>query len=185
MSKSQLEKMHAGLDGQLSPEARAELDALLADSREAMAEWESLMEVDRLLRAAPMASPRPGFSNRFRVRLAAERSRSKTVFGILALGLGGLGATASLMALGAGLVFAGARFADQPTASLTPFVVDAANRLADYQSIAKALSITGRALGEWGLAQPLMWVAAAPFALAVVAVWLFLVGKLKPEVRLV
>src|SRR3972149_9010464 len=95
--KPYLDWRHAAPDAgeaRLAPDQRAQLDAHLAGCAECQSLWDVLGEADRLFEAAPMAAPRPGFTGRFKARLAQQRSRPRTVWGALALGLGAVGAGA-------------------------------------------------------------------------------------------
>ena len=102
MHKPSLDLMQSALDGELSPEALAQLDRMLAEVPEARATWMALVEAARILNAAPMAAPRPGFSRRFQARLAERRSGPKVVWGMLALGLTAPAGMAVLVLLAAG-----------------------------------------------------------------------------------
>lgn len=79
------ELMSLRLDGRLPDEDAALLEAHLAGCAPCRAATESLRRVDRLLRAAPVVGPAPGFADRFQGRLHRRRSRRRMWFTWLTL----------------------------------------------------------------------------------------------------
>ncbi len=74
------------LDGELSPERRAAIEARLAESAEELREFEALRRVDELFRALPRHAAPPAFEASVREAIASQsappvlRMRRKTVF---------------------------------------------------------------------------------------------------------
>jgi anti-sigma factor RsiW len=175
------EWMHAVLDGALAPAGRRDLEAHLATCLECQATWAGLSEVQRLFKAEPPMAPRPGFSGRFQARLAQRESRPQLIWGAVALGLGAVGASALVVPLGLSLVFSTLRVAQQPATTLA--LLAGAVALADLlRTVVGALAITARAIAQAAFFNPLAWVAAT-LALVLTGVWLYLVRKLVPEVK--
>jgi predicted anti-sigma-YlaC factor YlaD len=174
-----LDLMQTALDAgkaRLMPDQQAELDQHLAECAECRSLWEALAEADRLFKSAPLALPRPGFTGRFKTRLAAQHSRPKTVWGALVLGLGAVGAAALVLPFGVGLLFSFVQAAQQPVA--TAALLSGFNAAGAYVgAVADALLIAARALGEWVLFSPLVW-AASLWALAATMLWLYFVRQL-------
>ncbi len=167
------------LDGELAAPARRQLEEHLATCAECQSGWEALSAVERLLADAPMAAPRPGFTGRFNVRLARQRSRPRLLWGAAALGLGVVAAAAVVLPLGFGLLFSAARIAEQP-ATLLALGNSLSATSALVRAVADALAIAARAVVEGMVAQPLVWVGAV-IALALTAAWLYVMRRLVPE----
>ena len=181
--KPYLDGMQAALDAgeaRLAPDQRSQLEDHLVDCGECQSVWEALVEVDRLFKAEPMATPRPGFTGRFKARLEQRHSRPRAVGGALALGLGAVGAAALVLPVGVGLLFSAARVVQEPAA--TAALYSGFNTTASFaRTVLDALFIAGRALVEWALVNPLMW-AACVGAAAATAMWFYFMRKLVPEV---
>jgi predicted anti-sigma-YlaC factor YlaD len=179
--KPYLDWMHAALDAgeaQLASDQRLQLDAHLSDCAECRLMWEALTEADRLFASAPMAAPRPGFTGRFKARLAQKRSRPRAVWGALALGLGAVGAAAMVLPVGVGFLFSIVRAAQEP--ALADALHSSFTASASFAgTVAEALWIAARAVGEWAVGNPLVW-AASLAALAVTVMWVYFVRKLAP-----
>jgi anti-sigma factor RsiW len=91
------ERMSLALDGRLSTQERAELDAHLAACGECRARWAAFQRVDRVLAGASQVVPTPGFVNRFAARLAeqpavqAQRAkRERIIAGVGVFAAGGI-----------------------------------------------------------------------------------------------
>ena len=179
--KPYLDWMHAALDAgeaRLAPDQRAQLDAHLAGCAECQSLWDVLGEADRLFEAAPMAAPRPGFTGRFKARLAQQRSRPRTVWGALALGLGAVGAAAMVLPLGVGFLFSMVRAAQEP--AMTDALYSSYNATTSFAgTMLDALFIAARALAEWAVVNPLVW-AASLVAAAATVMWVYFMRKLVP-----
>jgi anti-sigma factor RsiW len=172
--------MQALLDGQLDLDSRQQLEVHLSGCRRCQGSWAGLSAVERLLRSEPMVGPRPGFSQRFSGRLAERRSRPRLVWGGLALGLGAVAASALVLPVALGLVFSLVRAAQQPAAALALFgSINATAGLAD--TVFDAVYIAARALIGGTIYHPLAWAAAAA-ALALTAVWLYVMRRLVPRI---
>jgi predicted anti-sigma-YlaC factor YlaD len=178
------ETMHAVLDGDsatgpgqaLTPAARLELEAHLAECGECQATWTTLSEVQRLLRAEPVVAPRPGFNGRFQARLAQRRSRPRLLWGGVALGLGAVSAAALVVPVGLGLLVAAVRAAQEPTTSLA--LLSSFSAVASFaDTILGALYIALRALLETAAASPFGW-AASLLSRVLAAVWLYVMRHL-------
>ena len=104
------------IEGQLGEDEVQEMETHLSACRSCRAVSDALRHVDRVLVAAPMVSPMPGFAGRFQSRLAARRNRRRTLMGLIVLGL----ATASLMMATSGiLIFSGLEmWQEMPTGDL-------------------------------------------------------------------
>ncbi len=178
--KPYLDWMQSALDGTLTSDQRPQLEGHLGDCGECQSVWDALVEADRLFKAEPLAAPRPGFTGRFKARLAQQRSRPRVVWGALALGLGAVGAAALVLPVGVGLLFSAARVAREP--ATTAAVYSGLNATADFAgTVFDALFVAGRALAEWALVNPLMW-AMCVGAAVVTVMWFYFVRKLVPEV---
>jgi len=175
------EYMNAVLDGVIAPTDRRALEAHLATCLSCQAAWASLSNVHRLFKAEAMAAPRPGFSGRFHSRLIQRRSSPRAIWAALALGLGAVGASALVVPLGLGLIFSVVRTAQQPDTSLA-LLASASVVLSLLAALVDALGIAARVLVEAVLPNPLTW-AAAVLALALTAVWLYVIRRLLPEVK--
>ena len=179
--KPYLDWMHAALDAgeaRLAPDQQAQFDAHLADCAECQSLWDVLCEADRLFAAAPLAAPRPGFTGRFKARLAQQRSRPKAVWGALVLGLGAVGAAAMVLPVGVGFLFSIVRVAQEP--AMTDALYSGFNATASFAGmVLDGLFIAARALGEWALGNPLTW-AASLVALAATAMWFYFMRRLVP-----
>ena len=176
------ESMQAVLDGDIAPADRRALEAHLATCASCTATWNSLSSVHRLLKAAPLAAPRPGFNGRFKARLAQRRSRPRAVWGALGLGLGAVAASALVVPVGLGLILSTVRVAQQPATSLALLASVSAVALF-LSTFVEALLIALSALAGVVLPNPLCW-AAAVLALALTGVWLYVMRRIAPEVKL-
>jgi predicted anti-sigma-YlaC factor YlaD len=183
--KPYLNSMHAALDGDLSSIQRRELTEHLAACPSCQSTWDALNDTQRLLKAEMLAAPRPGFTGRFRSRLAARRSRARLIWGAVVLGFSAMSVVATVAVVGAlalGTVFSAAQVARQPAAVSALY----SSSLATFTfgtTIARALWTVFDALAQKALINPLTWLASLA-ALAVVAAWGYLVLKLSPEVVL-
>jgi len=99
MTHDYSERMSLMLDGRLSAQERAELEAHLAICSKCHARWATFQQVDRALANAATFAPAPGFANRFATRLAkrqaelarrAKRERAIAWVGTLAAGTAAL-----------------------------------------------------------------------------------------------
>jgi anti-sigma factor RsiW len=94
--------MSLWLDGRLVQAEVEQVEEHTATCPDCRTALDALRHVDRLLSAAPVALPAPGFTLRFQARLAARRRRRRTWAGILTLGMATLGillVTGTLLAL--------------------------------------------------------------------------------------
>ncbi len=85
------EWMSLWLDGRLVQAEVEQVEGHVATCPDCRTALDALWYVDRLLSAAPLVMPAPGFTLRFQARLAARRRRRRTWAGILTLGLATLG----------------------------------------------------------------------------------------------
>jgi len=85
------EWMSLWLDGRLVQAEIEQVEEHVATCPDCRTALDALRHVDRLLSAAPLVLPAPGFALRFQARLAARRRRRRTWAGILTLGLATLG----------------------------------------------------------------------------------------------
>ena len=174
--------MNAMLDGAIAPADRRALEAHLATCASCQATWASLSSVQRLFKAAPMAAPRPGFNGRFQARLAQRRQRPPAIWGALALGLGAVAISALVVPLGLGVIFSTVRVAQQPATSLA--LLASVSAVAVFLStFVEALFIAASALAGVLLPNPLSW-ACALLALGLTGVWLYVMRRIAPEMRL-
>jgi anti-sigma factor RsiW len=177
-----VDHMHAALDGDLALADRNELTEHLNTCADCQTLWDALNETQRRFRAEPLATPRPGFTGRFRARLQAQRARPPVVWGALALGFGAISAAAIVLPLGLNFLASGWHLASQP-ATLTA-LYSCLTTLADLVTILlEVLLVFFRALAEIALAHPLTGPLSMS-ALSVVILWFYLLRKLKPEVVL-
>lgn len=87
-----VERMTRALDGGVSDPEWERVQAHLQACQACAQTWLALQQVDRLLRAAPLATPPPDFARRAaRVALETERRRQRLVGGIVLL-VGSVGA---------------------------------------------------------------------------------------------
>lgn len=165
------EQMMQALDGELDAAA---LDEHLAGCADCRAEWARLQALERLLAAAPLAAPPPGFVGRTLARLDRRRGFRHGLLGSLALAAGAalvaflvfLPALAALLGYGGSLP----TLARMAALSLT--------RLADAAgTFASSLYLT---LGA--LALPAVSLALCSLFLTLVAglLWLHLLRRLQP-----
>ena len=183
--KPYLDWMHAALDGAITATERRDLTEHLTACTTCQATWDALNDVQRCLKAEPPAQPRPGFTARFRARRAAQRSRARMVWGSLVLGFSAvstLATAAAAFTLALGTLFSAAQVARQPSTANAIYSSGAA-ALTFGTTIAQALWTVYGALAEKALVSPLAW-GLSLAAVAVVAMWAYLVLKLKPEVVL-
>jgi predicted anti-sigma-YlaC factor YlaD len=98
------EQMSLWIDGQLPEDEIRHIESHAAVCASCRTSLDALRRLDRLLSAAPMIAPVPGFTERFQARLVTRRRRSRTWAGLLTLTLATLvlvlGATAVLAASG-------------------------------------------------------------------------------------
>ncbi len=151
-----LDWMQLALDGDLRPEHRLQLDAHLRDCAQCATMWQTLNEVEALLSTAPLVAPRPGFTRRFTARLKAQRSPSRALWGVLALGLGVIGAAAVVLPLTLGMVWPLIQLIGQPAASAA-LVNNASAVSQTLLIVGAALWAAARALGEFAIGTPLVW----------------------------
>jgi anti-sigma factor RsiW len=85
------EWMSLWLDGRLVQAEIEQVEEHVAACTDCCTALDALRHVDRLLSAAPLVLPAPGFTLRFQARLAARRRRRRTWAGVLTLGLATLG----------------------------------------------------------------------------------------------
>jgi anti-sigma factor RsiW len=83
--------MSLWLDGRLVQAEVEQVEEHIATCADCRTALDALRRVDRLLSAAPLVLPAPGFTLRFQARLAARRRRRRTWAGIVTLGLATLG----------------------------------------------------------------------------------------------
>ena len=173
------EWMHALLDGDLAFSERRQLEEHLAACADCQTTWSSLSEVQRLFKAEPLLAPRPGFTGRFQARLRQRRAQPRLIWGAAALGLGAVASAALVVPLGLGLIFSTLRAAQQPATSLA--LLASLGAVADLlQTLLTGLYLAGRAVLGAAIGSPLAW-AALVLALALTAVWLYLIRRLVPE----
>ena len=79
MTHDYSERMSLMLDGRLAAHERAELTSHLAACSECRARWVALQQVHLVLSSAAMASPAPGFANRFTARLARQTQMAPSI----------------------------------------------------------------------------------------------------------
>jgi hypothetical protein len=183
--KPYLDWMQAALEGDLASTQRRDLAEHLAACANCLATWDALNDAQRQFKAEPWAAPRPGFTGRFRARLAARRSRTRALWGAVVLGASAFSTVATLAVVATvafTTVFSAAQAAQQP-ATATALYSSGAAALTFCRTIAHALWTVFGALAEKALVNPLTWLASLA-ALGVVAAWAYLVLKLKPEVVL-
>jgi predicted anti-sigma-YlaC factor YlaD len=181
--KPYLDWMQAALEAgeaRLAPEHQMQLDAHLTTCAECRLTWDALQEVERLFTEAPAAAPRPGFTSRFKARMARRHSQPRVVWGALVLGLSAVGAAALVLPLGIGFLASVLNMAQQP-ATATALYTGLTSIATFVASLVDALFIAGRALFEWAVYNPLVW-ASSLTCLALTGVWLYYVRKLIPEV---
>ncbi len=98
------EQMSLWLDDQLAKDEIRHIEVHVAYCTSCRTSLDALRRVDRLLDAAPMIAPVPGFTERFQARLVARRRRNRTWAGLLTLTIATLvlllGATFILAASG-------------------------------------------------------------------------------------
>jgi anti-sigma factor RsiW len=85
------EWMSLWLDGRLIQAEIERVEEHVATCPDCRTALDALRHVDRLLSAAPLVLPAPGFTLRFQARLAARHRRRRTWAGIITLGLATLG----------------------------------------------------------------------------------------------
>ena len=183
--KPYLDWMNTALDGDLPSIRRRELTEHLVACASCQATWDALNDMQRQLKAEPMAAPRPGFAGRFRARQAQRRSQARLALGALVLSLGALSTlviVTMIFTLSVGTVFSAAQVARQPT-TLAALCSSLGAALTFGNTIAHAIWIVFDAVAEKALFNPFTWLISLA-ALAIVAAWGYLVLKLNPEVVL-
>jgi predicted anti-sigma-YlaC factor YlaD len=183
--KPYLNAMQAALDGELPSVQRRELAEHLAACPGCQSTWDALNNAQRLLKAEPLAVPRPGFTGRFRARLAVRHSQARLVWGAVVLGFSALSIVITLAVVGTlalGTVVSAAQAARQP-AAVSAFYSSSLAAFTLGTTVARALLTVFDTLAQKVLINPLTWLASLA-ALAVVAAWGYLVLKLSPEVVL-
>jgi anti-sigma factor RsiW len=183
--KPYVDWMNAALDGELASVQRRELVEHLTACANCQATWDTLNDVQRQLKAEPLAAPRTGFTSRFKARQAARRSQARLLWGGLVLGLSSLSVMATLAvvcALSFGTMFSAAQVARQP-AAVSALYSSGTAALMFGSTVARALWTVFDALAAKALLHPLTWLLSL-VALAVLACWGYLVYKLSPEVVL-
>jgi predicted anti-sigma-YlaC factor YlaD len=177
--------MQAALDGDLSSTQRRDLTEHLAGCANCQSTWDALNDAHRQFKAEPLAAPRPGFTGRFKARLVQRRSRTRAMWGAAVLGFSAFStvtALAVIFTLAFTTVFSAAQVARQP-ATATAIYSSGVAALTFGRTVAHALLTVFDALAQKVLINPLTWLVSLA-ALAVVAVWAYLVFKLSPEVVL-
>jgi predicted anti-sigma-YlaC factor YlaD len=81
------ERMSFWLDDQLAQDEIRQIEAHAATCPSCRASLDALHRLNRMLSAAPMVSPVPGFTARFQTRLVSRRRRRRTWAGLLTLTL--------------------------------------------------------------------------------------------------
>lgn len=171
-----LDWMNLALDEALPAESRPQLHAHLAECPACAEQWEALKRVHTLFEAEPLAAPRAGFTGRFKARLRQQNSRPRTVWGFITLGVSAVGTSVVSMVLLAAAFWPLAQWVGQPAAANAVFNnVTVASRLAS--TLAGALWVTVKALGQMVLFSPAAW-AVALAGLVVAVGWLFLLRRL-------
>ncbi len=130
------ETMSLALDGQLSPQDRADLDLHLATCTDCRKRWEAFQSIDHALSGAQAVMPAPGFAARFAVRLAQQQQAQQAAQYRMLTWLGAMAAAATAVAIG-----------------LVPSILIVGQWLRELPS--RAPSIVGNALtliGRWFLA---------------------------------
>jgi predicted anti-sigma-YlaC factor YlaD len=98
------EQMSLWIDDQLTESEIRQMEAHVAACASCRAALDTMQRLDRLLDAAPMIAPVPGFTERVQARLVTRRRRSRTWAGLLTLMVATLalllGATAILAVSG-------------------------------------------------------------------------------------
>ncbi len=138
------ERISTLLDGQLEAAETGPLQAHLDGCPFCRAGLDAMRGVDRLLSAAPMISPPPGFVGRFHARLAARRNRGRTLIGLILLTL----TTSFLMLVAAGLLTASSLCAWQDSDMSLPGL---------YQGVTHSLVQVGHAAGRLLDAARVVW----------------------------
>ncbi len=183
--KPYLDWMNAALDGEISSIQRRDLAEHLTACASCLAAWDALNDVHRQLKAEGLAAPRPGFVGRFKARQAARRSRVRLIWGGLVLGLSSVSTLATLAViciLSFNTMFSAAQVARQPGA-VSALSSSGTAALMFGGTVVRAVWTVFDALAQRALSDPFTWVVSL-MALAVVAVWGYLVYKLNPEVVL-
>lgn len=85
------ERMSLHLDGLLSQEQGAQLQAHVAQCQACGEEWEAMRALSSLLRAEPMANPAPGFTARVAQRLHRRQARRRRLYSSLGVLMGSVG----------------------------------------------------------------------------------------------
>jgi len=93
------EWMSLWLDQRLTQDEIRQVEAHTATCPTCHAVLDGMRQVDRLLTAAPMMAPAPGFTLRFQTRLAARRRRRRTWAGLVILALATLTLSLVIVAL--------------------------------------------------------------------------------------
>jgi anti-sigma factor RsiW len=170
-----LEKMQSALDGLLPPEQKAALSEHLVLCPECQSAWVALGRVERLLAAPPLASPRPGFTNRFAARLEQRNSRARAVWGAMALGMGASTAVLAVLVTGGTLAASGASYFQGPAAvsALQAGVATVSTFLA---VVLNALFNTAAGFAWPILTSPFTWFLVRVL-LALVALWFYLIFR--------
>jgi predicted anti-sigma-YlaC factor YlaD len=168
------ERMSLWIDNQLTQNEIREIEAHTAMCLTCRTSLEALKRLDRLLSAAPLVSPVPGFSNRFQARLAARHHRRRTWAGLLTL----TGATLVLL-LGAVavLIVSGlALWGNLPISLISP---QATSLLLDLgKAVAASLNLVWLIVSALarGLQHPAFIVFMAATAV-LIAIWMQIVAR--------
>jgi predicted anti-sigma-YlaC factor YlaD len=93
------ERMSLWIDSQLTEDEIQQIEVHTAACASCRASLDALRRLDRLLGAAPMMQPVPGFAGRFQARLDTRRRRRRTWAGLLVLTLATLVLLLGAMAL--------------------------------------------------------------------------------------
>lgn len=168
--------MQLALDGDLLPEQRAQLEAHLQNCARCATLWQALSEVETLFSAAPIIPPRPGFTGRFKARLKQQRSQPRALWGVFVLGLSVVGTAAIVLPLTFGLLWPLVQMLGQPATSAAVF--DNASAVSQTLfTVGAALWSAARALGEFAVGTPLVWLLVLGILLAT-ALWVFAIRRL-------
>jgi predicted anti-sigma-YlaC factor YlaD len=168
------EQMSLWIDDQLTQNEIQEIEAHTATCPTCRTSLEALKRVDRLLIAAPLVSPVPGFSDRFQARLATRQRRRRTWAGLLTLALATL-----VLSLGAGAVLTVSGLALWGNLPFSVILPQATSLLLDLgKAVAASLNLTWLIVSS--LARGLQHPASIAFMAAtavLITVWAQIVAR--------
>ena len=145
------EQMSLALDGRLTAQERAVLEAHLVVCKDCRAQWEAFQQIDLVLANAATVTPAPGFAARFATRLvkqqAAEAKRAQQRRVLFGVGVFVAGA-ATLALIFVPLLVAAWGGLNRLIASAPSLIVELTELVARWIVTFEALATAGRSIAD-------------------------------------